>query len=370
VKILLIGNYPANRQESMQRFSALLFRELTARGLDVQLLLPRVLLGHLGGSVAPLKKWLGYIDFLVIFFIRLVLKKTDADLIHICDQGNAFYSAAFRRKPVLVTCHDVLAIRSALEQLPVNPVGASGKLFQKLIVLGLRHADAIACVSEQTRLELKDNVSGLRAEPLLVENCFNYPYTPDSSENCERQLARFGLQRNGYLLHVGGNQWYKNRLGVLKIFRELALQRPHIKLVLVGKALAAESSAYIEEHRLTQKVISIQGADNSTLASLYTGAIALLFPSLAEGFGWPIIEAQACGCPVFTSNRPPMNQIGGSAARYLPPDEPEKAAEIVLNSMDELAGLRVQGLVNSQRFSTTNMMATYIALYQRLAATA
>ncbi len=57
---------------------------------------------------------------------------------------------------------------------------------------------------------------------------------------------------------------------------------------------------------------------SSTLQALYSIAAAFLFPSLAEGFGWPLIEAQACGCPVITTDEAPMNEVAGPAARYLP----------------------------------------------------
>jgi glycosyltransferase involved in cell wall biosynthesis len=61
-----------------------------------------------------------------------------------------------------------------------------------------------------------------------------------------------------------------------------------------------------------------QGVNNETLQAAYSVAKAFLFPSLAEGFGWPIIEAQACGCPVVTTDDAPMNEIGGPDAIYLP----------------------------------------------------
>ena len=58
--------------------------------------------------------------------------------------------------------------------------------------------------------------------------------------------------------------------------------------------------------------------DARTMQAVYSRARALLFPSLAEGFGWPLVEAQACGCPVITTDEPPMNEVAGDAAHYLP----------------------------------------------------
>jgi glycosyltransferase involved in cell wall biosynthesis len=66
------------------------------------------------------------------------------------------------------------------------------------------------------------------------------------------------------------------------------------------------------------RVVFARGLTNQALEAAYSSAGLLLFPSLAEGFGRPIIEAQACGCPVLTTAEPPMNKIGGSVCGYLP----------------------------------------------------
>ena len=81
---------------------------------------------------------------------------------------------------------------------------------------------------------------------------------------------------------------------------------------------------------LRDRVIELTNITNEDLRALYSKATALLFPSLREGFGWPIIEAQACGCPVFTSDRVPMTEVGGDAAIYLDPTDPRPAPRLLL----------------------------------------
>ena len=112
-----------------------------------------------------------------------------------------------------------------------------------------------------------------------------------------------------------------------------------------------EMRQFIKIHNLTQKVIELVEIDNENLRALYSAATALLFPSLYEGFGWPIIEAQACGCPVFTSNRSPMNDVGGEAAIYIEPDQPKETAEKIIHYLPTLGELKPKGFVNSQKFS-------------------
>jgi glycosyltransferase involved in cell wall biosynthesis len=116
------------------------------------------------------------------------------------------------------------------------------------------------------------------------------------------------------------------------------------------------------------------------LQALYSTAQLLLFPSLEEGFGWPIIEAQACGCPVVLADREPMNEVGGRAAAYfkLQRAEPgplsEHSAdgavtalmEILLESLHEREGRIERGLRNAAGFSTIRMVEEYIALYREI----
>src|SRR6185437_13088426 len=91
------------------------------------------------------------------------------------------------------------------------------------------------------------------------------------------------------------------------------------------------------------------------LRALYTGALALLFPSLEEGFGWPILEAQACGCPVITSDRSPMMDIAGNAAIFIDPKNAAGAAAAIASRMGDLNALREAGLANVHAYSPEKM---------------
>jgi glycosyltransferase involved in cell wall biosynthesis len=111
--------------------------------------------------------------------------------------------------------------------------------------------------------------------------------------------------------------------------------------------------------------------DNEDLRALYSLAELVLFPSWAEGFGWPILEAQACGCRVVTTGRPPMTEVGGQAAAYLDPADVADAAEAVrrvLGETDADRNARVRaGLANARRFSTDKMIDKYLHIYHELA---
>jgi glycosyltransferase involved in cell wall biosynthesis len=91
----------------------------------------------------------------------------------------------------------------------------------------------------------------------------------------------------------------------------------------------------------------------------------LIFPSLAEGFGWPIIKAQACSCPVFASNRKPMTEIGGDGTVYFDPEDESGAAEIINSSIKNKFQLIQRGFQNAANYTTEDMISGYIAEYQK-----
>ena len=89
------------------------------------------------------------------------------------------------------------------------------------------------------------------------------------------------------------------------------------------------SCLYCQSRPLAPNVYQLTAVSDANLQALYSLATALLYPSWQEGFGWPIIEAQSCGCPVFTSNRAPMTEVASTAAVYFNPHDPVQAAAII-----------------------------------------
>ena len=369
MKILLIGNYRLSEQESMQRFAELVLRMLKAAGHEAKLLSPAPLLGKLKPGPSGLGKWLGYADRFLLFLPRLKREAAWADVIHICDQGNAVYVPRIWAKPHIVTCHDLLAIKSAAGAVAVNPTSRTGRVFQRWILSGLRKAQRVVCDSEQTRRELLE-VGALPADrTVVVPIALNYPYRPMALGERRAQLRSLGLGESiPFFLHVGGNQWYKNRMGVVRIFAHLAalsgFARHH--LLMVGKPWTREIREAVVEGGLETRVQELVGVSNEDLRALYSAADALVFPSLQEGFGWPIVEAQACGCAVFTTNRAPMTEVGGDAAVYFDPEDPAGAAQVIAEGVADVGAIRRRGLENAKRFSSEAMAAGYIAAIEQV----
>ncbi len=368
MRVLLIGNYVNDRQESMQRFADFLADGLRRAGHQVRLLKPPAVVGRLWRSWGGVGKWLGYVDKFGGFPLLLRSAVRHADVVHICDHSNAIYVKYLKSVPNLVTCHDLLAVRSALGEFPQHPTRWTGRRLQSLILNGLIEAQHVACVSNATLNDLL-RVAGIGGHRVSrVYNSLNYPYSHMEMTEAEVRLRKLCLDpREPFLLHVGGNQWYKNRLGVLHIFAQLRkLVMPDmLKLVMVGKAWTDEMRRFVAGNGLADVTLELTSVADEDLRALYSTATLMLFPSLEEGFGWPIVEAQACRCAVATSNRSPMDEVAGDGAVYVDPENPSLAAATLKAALDKLPGIREASLRNAARFRS-GMIEGYIALYEKV----
>src|SRR5438105_11511198 len=176
--VLLIGNYPPDQQQSMHRFSEMMLRELSALGIAAELACPEAhFIRITPAQFGFLRKWAGYIDKLIIFPRRLRKLRT-LELVHICDHSNAFYAKHFPNVPVVVTCHDLLAVRGALGEETDCPASSTGKILQRWILRGLRNADEVVCISQATEADARRLVSNGAPAPKiqLVRLGLNYPF--------------------------------------------------------------------------------------------------------------------------------------------------------------------------------------------------
>jgi glycosyltransferase involved in cell wall biosynthesis len=201
----------------------------------------------------------------------------------------------------------------------------------------------------------------------------SYPYRLLSPEESRARLAKFpALSSNTeFVLHVGSNLRRKNREGVLRIFARV---KDHWSgmLVCAGDPLSDSLRSLARQLGISDRIVEVPNAGADTLEMLYNCATALLFPSTFEGFGWPIIEAHACGCPVLCVDREPMKEVAGKAALARSvEDEAGFAADLLrLTDPAERARWSAKALENAERFSTARMISEYAELYRSVGAAA
>lgn len=366
-RVLVVGNYAPDQQHSMRLYARTLVDALRAIGIPADAIEPAPIMARLARG-AVFAKLAGYIDKYLLFPPRLRWRARGYDIVHITDHSNAPYLGAAGHRPAMVTCHDMFAVQIMLGEIAGQRFGFSGRLLQRWVLRNLKRVQHFASVSDLSASELR-RITGTRAPITVIPNALlPFFHTVPPSESA-RAIATLGLDPEmPYLLHVGGNQYYKNRPGIVRLFAQLATEPAfvHHRLVLAGKPPDTPLADALAASPVRDRIDVVIGASDEAVRSLYNRASALLFLSLQEGFGWPILEAQACGCPVVTTDAEPMRTVAGGAALLVDPADPQ-AARTIAAAADRLAELTAAGIANAGRYRSDAIAGCYAELYRSMA---
>lgn len=287
---------------------------------------------------------------------RTYLRWTAPDIVHY-----TYYAPeplAPRGIPSVLTVYDMIHERCAgyfddSEQMASRKAGA------------IERASHVICISEATRRDLLELVP-VDPERVSVVHLATglHPLATD-----EKYLARSAVL-SPYLLFVGERRRHKNFSRFVQALARLPAPLRELRVVLFGGGPINDAerhqlaSAGVEERMVTQ----LDG-DDALLTSLYVHAVALVYPSMYEGFGIPILEAMACGCPVICGNTSSLPEVAGAAAEFCDPHEPESIATAISNVAESAARareLRDLGRARSKLFSWDRCAAETHAIYQSL----
>lgn len=330
---------------------------------------------------AKMKKWMGYIDQYVLFPIQVKrrLKKVSQETIFVfTDQAQGPWMPLVQNRNHVMHCHDFLAQWSALGQIKGQEVGLTGKMYQKFIRDGFKKGKNFITSSYKTDSDLKKLLPEASLNTYMIYNGLEEFYKPLNKTEVRASLTlTLGINlSNGYLLHVGGNHWYKNRMGVIEIYNAWrSMTKKRIPLLLVGPPPDDLIKKCHQESSYRNDIHFLVGQTDEVVSQIYAGASLFLFPSFAEGFGWPSAEAMACGCPVITSNEPPMTEVVGDAGFLIPLRDTENplqwaketaiVVENVLNAphQDEVISRSIE---NAKRFNKKKAMDDFEQVYDRI----
>lgn len=391
-KILLVHPHPKEPLRSIFLYHDVLLTGLTARGVQCKTIGPPDFFARLVRDNSGWRRFLVYLDKQLLFpprlrkEVRKNKKRQYITLVHILDQGDAVYTKYLKDTPHVVTCHDAFGMRSALGLEPLNRRrGLLSRLYQSAILSGLKHAFRVVCVSGNTQAQITElGVSHVNCT--VICNGLNYPYQPMTEKRADMVLSKLFSARgiptlsSGYILHLGGNSWYKNRKGVILAYAHLVkIYRDAPALILAGRPLGRELATLVKERVIKNHVFQCPDCSSEELNALYQGAIFLFYPSVREGFGWPVLEAQASSGLVVTSDREPMNVVGGNSAVYCeaPPEDGHRSDQwacriaektlipvLQMNNEERKSHIK-RGLENATRYSPGAMVSSYHDFYQR-----
>ena len=277
----------------------------------------------------------------------------------------------FRRSGNVIMIHDLIA-----RLFPEWTTPATRRLLRRALRFAKR-CEAVVVNSECTRRDLisagflpRGGEKNIVTIPLAAEGAFR----PLDSHETATRLRGMNLDRTPFFLYVGTLEPRKNLPVLIAAFAEMLKRFPEqpMRLVLAGRKGWGYEPVFDEIARrsLTNQVTHIDGADDETLAALMNAAIALIYPSLYEGFGLPAVEAMACGCPVITSDRASLPEVVGEAGIQV---NPEVVAEIVdamtrIRSDDSLReSLRGRGLERVKQFSWDRLAERTLTVYEKAA---
>ncbi len=287
-------------------------------------------------------------------------RKAGAQLLHV---PHTFHTPLFDvRATRLVTCHDLVPLRFPAHYVSYKEGFLIGRRLLDARRVG--RADHILPISRATASDLRRMLQvpadKMTVVPLGVDN--TWPTRP------RRDRPR--ASSAPFVLYVGSADWRKNARGMLRAVAEARRSGIDVELVWAGRLGPARQRNLAQTARRLGAAVRFVGyVDDDILRGLYREAVATVFCSFAEGFGYPVVEAMASGCPVITSDCSATKEVAGDAAWLVDPSDPSAIASAVMTlarDRKQRAELRRRGIARARAFTTARMASETLTVYERL----
>jgi len=291
--------------------------------------------------------------------VRRLIRQNNFNLYH----ETAFTPAAVRNVPQILTIHD-LSLAKFREMHPKERVWFSDVFLRRRI----RYAAHIITVSDFIRSEICDELRLSTDQVTVIPEAPDPFFFPRDREKARELVEALGLPQD-YILFVGTLEPRKN---LSLLIKAAAASESDIPIVLVGWEgwggdLWLET---VKDKGLRNRILTTGYVDEESLACLYSNALALVFPSLYEGFGLPVLEAMACGCPVICSNAASLPEVAGDAALFIDPYEVDGLAA-AMDKLVEDSTLRIdlihKGLERVAQFSWKRAAEETLDVFRKVA---
>ncbi len=268
--------------------------------------------------------------------------------------------------PSVVTVHDLTFFDA-----PETHERAKVWFFRHAIERNARRATRVLCVSHTTAARLGELVPGHAPTAVAHHGVDHDRFRvggPDDRAADDACLAPHGIAGR-YIAFVGTIQPRKGLPVLVEAFADLVRDDPDLRLVLAGgDGWGLDDLRHaITHNRVATRVLRPGYLDNATVAALYRRAAVVAYPSLAEGFGLPALEAMACGAPLVTTSGTAMDEFVDDAALVVPPgDAPALAAALrrALYEPDTVERLHQRGPIVAQPYTWAGCVEAHVAAYR------
>lgn len=361
-RVTILGNYSSSPQFSMHEYARLLETALCGDRYSLNLWNPPTFAGRLFGDHNK-------VALNIDTFLLAPWCIPSSELTIIADQANAIYVPFLKRGKSIVICHDLIPQLFQVGQLKGWRPSTLGNLRIAWQNGGLEKADHVVCVSEATRQDLLayTNVHPNRCS--VIMNCMTKRLVDLPPEEIVVRLKALGVSQETPFILAFGKSPYKNAAGSVRIFSRTHRQiQKALQLVLIGD-WQSQGTREAEHLGISESVSVLSRISDRDLSALYKSTKALLFPSLYEGFGWPILEAQEAGVPIVASNAASIPEVAGQGARLVPHGNENALAVAlteVLESTDEQLRLVDHGKSNLKRFGFDQWAEKITALTEKI----
>lgn len=276
----------------------------------------------------------------------------------------------FLNVPFIITVHDLIRYFD-LKGFGtfINRPSSRDGFYLGLDYRGIKKGTAIIAVSQSTKNDLIHYLNIPEEQITVVyEGLDHHVFHPVS-----RRIIDLP-----YVLFVGSEHPRKNFAGLLKTFRQLKDSSGYkeLKLVKVGRAGGSEADFRAQTMKVVQalglkdEVIFTEFVPAAELVAYYAGARVFVLPSLYEGFGFTVLEAMACACPVITSNNSSLPEVVGDAGIMVNPWDTDSLTRALIQVLTD-GGLRqrliTKGLAQAKKFSWEKTASETLAVYNRVA---
>lgn len=360
MKVIVDGRCIPNQLDGTGRVAINLIRALSNndQNLSLQVLirsdLSKKIRGKIPDSIRLLKIPYRHIHPYTVFGLGKVIDKLGADIFY----SPHMLQPILMKTPGVITIHDTMWFDQTWAQAQGKPLRMiAGKIyFRSLVELSVRKAHKIIVPSKSTCRDLSS------FWPNRIRDCHVVYHGTDQlfRQSPNRQftadkLKHFGLAGKKFFLHITNGKPYKNTPRVIKAFLKVA-DVLDLSLAIVGRRSAFTDSilALTSGSQAKERVKFLGSVDDEDLMALFYSARALLFPSLFEGFGLPVIEAMACRCPVIASHKGSLGEVSENCALTVNPESTEEISEAILalEKDDSLREFLIEkGLKRASEFS-------------------